>query len=123
MWRGRRAIVPVPVTTVLVFTIAPRPPPISVRASQRSHHRATAVESALFEAVPDRTAAIARVYVHDQGLLYMLAGEGVGPGRQIELVQRDADALDRAARIERRTVVAFENAARSLVQAVSNSRP
>jgi hypothetical protein len=44
----------------------------------------------------------------------MLAGEGIGASRHIELVQRDADTLDRAARIEGRTVVAVEDAVRSL---------
>ena len=114
MWRGRRAIVPVLVTTVLVFTIGAE----ATANFRYADHSDRTIErrlwSAVFEAVPDRTAVIAESYVHDQGLLYMLAGEGVGAGRQIELVQRDADALDRAARIERRMVVAFEDAVRSL---------
>lgn len=113
-WRGRGAIVPVLVTTLIVFTVG-----AEVTANFRyADHSDRTIErrlwSAVFEAVPDRTAVIAESYVHDQGLLYMLAGEGVGAARQIELVQRDADALDRAARIERRTVVGFEDAVRSL---------
>ena len=59
-------------------------------------------------------AVVAESYVHDQGLLYMLAGEGVGQARQIELIQRDADALDRAARLENRMVIAFEDGAKAL---------
>jgi hypothetical protein len=113
-WRSRRAVVPILVTALLAFTVG-----AELTANFRyADHSDRTIErrlwTAVFDAVPDRTAVIAESYVHDQGLLYMLAGEGVGAARQIELVQRDADTLDRAARVEGRTVVAFEDAVRSL---------
>jgi hypothetical protein len=70
--------------------------------------------SAVFEAVPDRAGIVAESYTHDQGLLYMLVGEGIGTSRGIELMSRDIRRLDTAFRQEHRTVVAFDAAVREL---------
>jgi transmembrane protein TMEM260 (protein O-mannosyltransferase) len=69
--------------------------------------------SAVFAAVPDRTAIVAESYIHDQSLKYMLIGEHVGEARGIQLVGRDVPAID-AIFSQGRTVIAFEEAAREL---------
>ncbi len=113
-WRGRGAVRPWIATGLLAVTVG-----VEIVGNFRyADHSDRTIErrlwTAVFEAVPDRTAVVAESYVHDQGLLYMLAGEGVGQARQIELIQRDADALDRAARLENRMVIAFEDGAKAL---------
>lgn len=72
--------------------------------------------SAVFAAVPDRTAIVAESYIHDQGLRYMLIGEGVGRSRGIEIVERSVPQID-AVFNQGRTVVAFEAAVRELQRA------
>jgi hypothetical protein len=109
----RRASVAWLVSLVLVAAVVS-----SARANFRvADHSDRTLErrlwTAVFQAVPDRTAIVAESYVHDQVLRYMLVGEGVGHERGIEILPRDARAID-AAFSQGRTVIAFKDGARAL---------
>jgi hypothetical protein len=111
---ARRAVPTVLTLALLIGTVA-----AELRGNFRfADHSDRTLErrlwSAVFESVPDRAAVVSESYVHDQGLLYMLAGEGLGQTRHIEFVPRDAATLDRLFRQEHRTIVAFDAAVREL---------
>jgi hypothetical protein len=72
--------------------------------------------TAIFEAIPDGSRILTQSYAVDQSLLYMLHGEHVSR-RDIALMPPVLPALDRAFRVEGRTVVAFAGHVESLRRA------
>ena len=112
--RGAGRLLTVAVTGLVALTVT-RAVPKNFRYADHSDRTIERrLWTAVFEAVPDRTVIVAESYVHDQGLKYMLFGEGIARSRGIQLVQRDPHAIDQFAREDGRTVVAFEQGVAAL---------
>ena len=112
--RGAGSLLTVAVTGLVAFTVALAVPRNFRYADHSDRTIERRLSTAVFEAVPDRTVIVAESYAHDQGLKYMLFGEGIARSRGVQLVQREPHAIDRFAREDGRTVVAFEKGVAAL---------